>query len=316
MVSTVNERNQILFMNKAIVICGPTGIGKTSFAIQICKRFNGEVVSADSMQIYKHMDIGTAKPDKNELSQARHHLVDFVNPGNDFDAGLFVKTADKAILDIVSRNKIPIIAGGTGLYIRALVHGLFRSHPVCRETMERLTEQLKNDGPDALHEKLQQCDPVSAEKIHPNDSFRVLRALEIFETSGVRMSEYQKKHHFGQNRYNTLKIGLRMDRDTLYSRINRRVDIMLEQDLLGEVQALVDNGYDLNLKSMQSIGYKHMGLYINGEVSWEEAVRLLKRDTRRYAKRQFTWFNKDKEIHWFSPDQFNEAKPLIKEFLT
>ncbi len=303
-------------MDKIIVICGPTGIGKTSFAISTALQFNGEIVGADSMQIYKFLDIGTAKPDAQELASVRHHLVDFVDPKENFDAGSYVKSADVAIQEIVRSGKLPIVVGGTGLYLRALVNGLFRSHPICQTTLDQLNEELKQKGPQYLHDKLKQCDPVSAEKIHANDTFRVIRALEIFKTNGVQMSECQKEHHFGQNRYDAIKIGLFMDREILYDRINQRVDIMLKQGLLSEVEDLVKNGYSLNLKPMQSIGYKHMALYINGEVDWEEAVRLLKRDTRRYAKRQFTWFNKDKDIHWIKPGQFDGAHDLIKEFLT
>jgi tRNA dimethylallyltransferase len=306
----------ILTMNKIIVICGPTGIGKTSFAISAAQQFNGEIIGADSMQIYKYMDIGTAKPDDSELKMARHHLVDFVDPGDDFDAGLYVKTADAAINDIISRGKLPIIAGGTGLYIRALVNGLFRSRPVCQTTMEQLTLELEEKGAQYLHDRLKQCDPVYAQKIHPNDSFRVIRALEVFETSGVPMSQSQKEHDFGQRRYETLKFGLFMDRKKLYERINLRVDMMLDAGLLYEVKQLFQNGYSFDLKSMQSIGYKHMAMFINNEVDWDEAVRLLKRDTRRYAKRQFTWFNKDKDLHWVKPDEFEQALPIIKDFLT
>lgn len=303
-------------MKKIIIFCGPTGIGKTSFAINAARIFNGEIVGADSMQIYKLMDIGTAKPDPEELAAARHHLVDFLDPKEEFDAGRYVKTADAAIEDIVNRNKLPIIAGGTGLYIKALINGLFRSYPVCQEVIDRLMKEGEEKGSEYLHKRLQQCDPHSARKIHANDTFRVVRALEIFETNGVLMSECQNEHHFGQKRYETLKIGLHMDREILYERINQRVDVMLRQGLYEEVLALIANGYSPELKSMQSIGYKHMSMYINGEVDWEEAVRLLKRDTRRYAKRQFTWFNKDAEIQWVEHDQFDTAKDLIKEFLT
>ncbi|MBU1343831.1 MAG: tRNA (adenosine(37)-N6)-dimethylallyltransferase MiaA [Proteobacteria bacterium] len=303
-------------MEKIIIICGPTGIGKTSFAISAAKQFDGEIIGADSMQIYKHMDIGTAKPAPEELKQARHHLVDFLDPKDDFDAGSYVKTADKAIEDIISRGKIPIIAGGTGLYIRALLNGLFRSESLCKKTMSQLEKELEEKGSLSLYQKLEHCDPAAAKNIHPNDSFRLIRALEVYQTTGKKISDQQRTHNFDDQRYSSIKIGLTMDREKLYDRINKRVDIMLDQGLLKEVTTLVEDGYSFDLKPMQSIGYKHMAMFIKNEIDWEEAVRLLKRDTRRYAKRQFTWFHKDKDIHWFFPSQDDLAQNLIKEFLT
>ncbi len=303
-------------MKKIIVICGPTGIGKTSFAISIAREFNGEIIGADSMQIYKYMDIGTAKPGPKELKLARHHLVNFVDPKEDFDAGRYVKDADKAIEDIIDRKKTPIIAGGTGFYIRALLHGLFRSEPICLQTLSQLTKELEENGSTSLYQKLVKYDPKAAKKIHLNDSFRVIRALEVCQTTGQKISDRQKNHNFEDQRYNYLKIGLYLDRKELYDRINKRVDVMLAQGLLNEVTKLAQKGYSFNLKPMQSIGYKHMAMFINNEVDWQEAVRLFKRDTRRYAKRQFTWFHKDKDINWLMPSQLDEAQKLIKEFLT
>jgi tRNA dimethylallyltransferase len=303
-------------MKRIIIICGPTGIGKTSFAISMAQRFNGEIVSADSMQIYKHLDIGTAKPNNSELKMARHHLIDFIDPKDNFDAGQYVKAADSAIKDIVARKKIPIIAGGTGLYIRALLNGLFRAEPICEKTLSQLTLELEEKGSLSLYQKLERWDPEAARKIHPNDSFRVIRALEVYQTTGNKISDKHHGHKFEDQRYAGLKIGLTMERESLYERINRRVDIMLDQGLLDEVVSLVQKGYSFSLKPMQSIGYKHMAMFINNEVDWNEAVRLLKRDTRRYAKRQFTWFHKDKDIIWLLPSQLEQAEKLIKEFLT
>lgn len=303
-------------MKKIITICGPTGIGKTGFAIAIARRFNGEIIGADSMQIYKLMDIGTAKPDAGERARAVHHLVDFLDPRETFDAGRFVSMADAAIEDIASRGKLPIVAGGTGLYIRALTRGLFRADPICDATLNRLNQAWGKEGSDVLHQRLAACDPEAAARIHPNDGFRIVRALEAFETSGIPISKRQQAHDFGEERYQRLTLGLDMDRDRLYDRINRRVDIMLSQGLLSEVNALVEQGYSLDLKPMQSIGYRHMGMFMRGEVDWDEAVRLLKRDTRRYAKRQFTWFRKEPGLIWVSPDDTDRAAGLVKEFLT
>jgi len=303
-------------MEKIIIICGPTGIGKTSFAIKLAKHFNGEIIGADSMQIYRHMDIGTAKPDEKEQKLVSHHLIDFLDPRENFDAAMYAKAADRIIKEIFSKGKTPFIAGGTGLYIKVLLHGLFRSEPICEKTLSKLNRELEEKGRLYLYQKLKECDLKSAEGLHPNDSFRVIRALEFFLTNRQKISDYKKIHSFHETRYDFIKIGLYMEREKLYERINKRVDIMLSQGLLKEVTTLVENGYSLDLKPMQSIGYKHMGMFIKGEVDWEEAVRLLKRDTRRYAKRQFTWFNKEREINWVRPSQFEEAKNLIKDFLT
>lgn len=303
-------------MKRIIVICGPTGIGKTSFAISIARRFNGEIIGADSMQIYRHMNIGTAKPDTDELKQAKHHMIDFLDPKDDFDAGLYATAADKAIEEITARGKVPIVAGGTGLYIRALLHGLFRSKPICEKTLSQLTRELEEKGSLSLYAQLEHCDPAAAKKIHPNDSFRVIRALEVYQTTGHRISDRQNTHNFAELKYDSIKIGLCMDREALYDRINQRVDMMLDQGLLNEVTTLVENGYSFDLKPMQSIGYKHMAMFIKNEVDWEEAVRLLKRDTRRYAKRQFTWFNKEKDLIWINADDTEKAIETAKDFLT
>ncbi|MCM2283857.1 MAG: tRNA (adenosine(37)-N6)-dimethylallyltransferase MiaA [Desulfobacula sp.] len=303
-------------MKRIIIICGPTGVGKTSFAIQVAQFFNGEIVGADSMQIYRHMNIGTAKPDAEEMNLIRHHMIDVIDPDEEFDAGRYVKLADDAIEDILSRGKVPIITGGTGLYLKALLNGLFRSESVCIKTLSRLTAELEEKGAHALHEKLAVCDPKAAGKIHPHDSFRVIRALEVFQTTGKRLSDHQENHGFHSRRYTGLKIGLYMEREELYGRINHRVDTMLDKGLLNEVVSLGKRGYSFDLKSMQSIGYKHMALFIRKQADLAEAVRLLKRDTRRYAKRQFTWFRKDKDITWLNPSEMDACKKLIKEFLT
>ncbi|WP_020585864.1 tRNA (adenosine(37)-N6)-dimethylallyltransferase MiaA [Desulfobacter curvatus] len=302
-------------MTKIITICGPTGIGKTGFAIALARELNGEVIGADSMQIYKYMDVGTAKPDERERQLAVHHLVDFLDPADNFDAKRFTLLADQAIADITQRGKVPVIAGGTGLYIRALIHGLFRGKPACPATLDKLNQTLEEKGGRALHEQLTKCDPKAAETIHPNDGFRIVRALEVFLTTGVPISQRRQTHDFKSDRYQSLTFGLHMDRKLLYDRINQRVDIMMSQGLLDEVKNLVTQGYSLELKSMQSIGYRHMGMYIKGEVTLEEAVRLLKRDTRRYAKRQFTWFKKEKDLIWIDAKEVEKAIETAKDFL-
>ncbi|MCG8566802.1 MAG: tRNA (adenosine(37)-N6)-dimethylallyltransferase MiaA [Desulfobacterales bacterium] len=302
-------------MKKIISICGPTGIGKTSFAISLAQKFDGEIIGADSMQIYKYLDIGTAKPDAEELAAAVHHLVDFLDPDLDYDAGQYAADADAIIQDLYNKDKLPIVAGGTGFYIRALLHGLFRSKPADAQMLEQITREWEERGGEALHKELASCDPVSAERIHPNDAFRVIRAIEVFRTTGKPISKKQEDHGFAEQRYESLTFGLTMDRARLYDRINRRVDIMMEQGLLNEVVQLQEKGYSLDLKSMQCIGYRHMGMYLKGEVSLDEAVELLKRDTRRYAKRQFTWFRKEPGLIWIEPTDMDGAAELVEKFL-
>ncbi len=300
---------------KIIVICGPTGIGKTGFAIWLANTFNGEIVGADSMQIYRYMDIGTAKPDSYERKMAVHHMIDIIDPDEEFDAAKFAEMADSSIAEIIKKGKIPIVAGGTGLYIKALLHGLFRQGRAAdREIINRLETESKKKGSAYLHKKLETIDPESADKIHPNDSFRIIRALEVFESTGRTMSSYRKSHNFAVNRYDVLEFGLYMDRKKLYERIDKRVDYMIENGLIEEIKDLVKKGYSCKLKSMQSLGYRHICDYLDQKISFEETVSLLKRDTRRYAKRQFTWFRKDKKIIWIKPDERKKAKQFVMDF--
>ncbi len=300
---------------KIIVVCGPTGIGKTGFAIKLADLFSGEIVGADSMQVYKKMDIGTAKPDIDEQKSAIHHLINVVDPDQDFDAGKYIKFADKAILDICKKNRLPIIAGGTGLYIRALLYGLFQNRIPDPDVMFKLNKELNESGKDVLYAKLKKIDPILAGKLHPNDSFRVINGLEVYESTGTIKSEQLKKHAFKEDRYSCLKIGLYMSREKLYDRINKRVDIMMEQGFLNEVKELFSEGYTKELKPMQAIGYKHVCDFFNNVTDYEETLRLLKRDTRRFAKRQFTWFKKEKDIIWLKPDEIEKASHLVTSFL-
>jgi tRNA dimethylallyltransferase len=300
---------------KIVVICGPTGIGKTGFAIKLVNLFSGEIVGADSMQVYKKMDIGTAKPTVDEQKSAKHHLVDVVNPDESFDAGKYIEFADKAIADISEKGKLPIVAGGTGLYIRALLYGLFQSRKSDAAIISRLNKELEELGSDYLYEKLEKIDPPLAKKLHPNDSFRVINALEVYESTGTIKSEQLKKHDFRDDRYSSLKIALHMPREILYDRINKRVDTMMEQGFLNEVKELLNMGYSYKLKAMQSIGYKHICDYINNIADYNETIRLLKRDTRRFAKRQFTWFKKEKDIIWLKSDEIEKASGLVVNFL-
>jgi tRNA dimethylallyltransferase len=300
---------------KVIVICGATAIGKTSVGIELAEKLSGEIVSADSMQIYRYMDIGTAKPTPAELARVPHYMIDIVDPDEAYDAVQFSKQARDRIAEIVRCDRIPFIVGGTGLYIKALLHGLFESKPVAPAVRNRLRQEAEENGSKALHERLQQLDPDTAGRLHPNDSYRILRALETFESTGKSISELHQEHGFEDDPFDPLKIGLQMDRQKLYPRIDKRVDLMIEAGFVDEVKKLLDMGYSAELKSMQSIGYRHMAEFIQKKVPWDGCVRTLKRDTRRFAKRQFTWFGADQQIQWYEPGQLNEILRKAEDFL-
>jgi len=299
---------------KVIVICGPTGIGKTAVGIQLAEKFGGEIISADSMQIYRYMDIGTAKPTAAEQNRILHHLIDIVDPDEDFDAVRFAKMARQKVMQLHQRGIMPLVVGGTGLYIKALLQGLFQSNPVDPEIRERLIQETAENGSSRLHDRLKQVDPDTAERLHPNDAYRIVRALETIESTGRSISGHHQDHGFADEPFHALKICLQMDRQKLYDRIDRRVDLMIEAGFLDEVQKLLDMGYSADLKSMQSIGYRQVVDFIEGQLPWDECVRTLKRDTRRYAKRQFTWFGADQQIQWYEPGQLNDIIRLIKGF--
>lgn len=299
---------------KVVIVCGPTGIGKTSSAIEVSKALNGEIINADSMQIYRYMDIGTAKPTPEEQAEVRHHLIDIVDPDEHFDAKMYSENALETIQKLHQRGIVPFVVGGAGLYIKALAHGLFESEAVDTSYRKILKALAKEFGGQFLHDKLGTCDPEAAEKLHPNDVYRIIRALEVYKTTGKSITRLQQDHGFSRTHCQFLKIGLNLDRKILYERIDRRVDIMIENGLLEETRRLLEKGYAPELKSMQSIGYRHMTAFIQQELSWAEAVRTLKRDTRRYAKRQMTWFQSDKEITWVSPHHLDVICDHVVKF--
>jgi tRNA dimethylallyltransferase len=300
---------------KVIVICGPTGIGKTSLSLMMAKEFQGAIVGADSMQIYKHMDVGTAKPSPEERSRVPHYMIDIIPPDFPFDAASYAKLARDAILKIREQGRVPFVVGGTGFYIKALLHGLFNVKPADPAVRQRLKVEAASYGDKYLYERLESCDPEAAVRIHPNDTYRIIRALEVYEISGKSMSEFQKAHGFADSPYAVLKIGLLIPREQLYDRIDHRVDKMIEDGLLNEVKNLLAMGFADDLRPMQALGYRHMADFLRGRMSWDETIRIFKRDTRRYAKRQLTWYQNDPDVIWRSPDERGEITELIHRFL-
>jgi tRNA dimethylallyltransferase len=297
-----------------LVVCGPTGIGKTAAAVALAQDFGGEIISADSMQVYRHMKIGTAKPTKDERARAVHHLIDIVDPDENFDAARFSRMARRAAAAIDRRGAVPIVAGGTGLYIKAMLYGLFRAEPPDPLARQRLHQEAAERGATDLHRRLAAIDAPAAGRIHPHDTFRIVRALETAAT-GEPMTTHHRRHGFRESPFRVLKIGLEMTRQALYDRIDRRVDTMIAIGFLTEVEGLLSRGYRENLKSMQSIGYRHMVDYLANRSSWGETLRTLKRDTRRYAKRQLTWFRADNDILWIPPENIKTLYPQIAAFL-
>lgn len=299
-----------------VVICGPTGIGKTAAAIDVARRFGGEIVGADAMQVYRRMEIGTAKPTVDEQARVRHHLIDVVEPDEPFDASRYCVLARRVIADLQARKVLPIVAGGTGLYIKALLYGVFQAAPAHPQVRRRLQDEAASSGAQALHRRLEKLDPDAAGRIHPNDRFRIVRALETVEATGETITAHQQRHRFRDTAYRSFKIGLNMPREALYERINRRVESMLQAGFVQEVRDLLAAGCSPELKSMQSLGYRHVVAHLRGQLSWEETVRTMKRDHRRYAKRQLTWFRSDPEIVWTEPQRMAELYADIEDFLS
>ena len=300
---------------KFVALCGPTAVGKTEYAIGLAREFNGEIVSCDSMQLYKYMDIGSAKPSADELKAARHHLVDEIDPRERFSAAEYEKRATAAIYDILGRDRLPIIAGGTGLYLNSLIYEMDFSAPpeddCLRASLYALAE---NEGPDALFERLKSVDPAAAERIHPNNIKKVVRAVESAE-SGVRIADFSEVNK-KRTRWNVILICLVRDREELYDRINRRVDILMEKGLVEEVRGLQDMGLDASDISMKGIGYKEIIGYLNGEYDLDEAVRLVKRNTRHYAKRQLTWFRRYDDMKYFNASEYPSDRLCLEDMIS
>lgn len=296
---------------KILVIGGPTGSGKSDLAVRLAEQVGGEIVNADSMQIYRGMDIGTAKPSAEERARVPHHLLDIISPEQNFTASDFRREAAAAIADINSRGMKPIVVGGTGLYIRALLEGLVDSPTGDPE----LRKQFAEVPGEELLQRLFLVDPETASRLHQNDRVRITRALEVFSQTGRPISAFRSEHAFSGAYYDALKMAIKVERQELYGRIDRRVEQMLRDGLVEEVRSLVASGYNLEMKSMRSIGYKEIFAHLAGEITLDEAVTLIKRDSRRYAKRQMTWFNKENEIYWLEyPESFANILAHVIEF--
>jgi tRNA dimethylallyltransferase len=312
---------------KIITLCGPTGVGKTELSLRIAEAFSCEIVGVDSMQVYRYMDIGTAKPTQAERRRVPHHLIDIVDPDEHYTLGRFIKEAEEAIRTIRARGNTPLLAGGTGLYFKGLLEGVFHDSPPENGTMTGAADEQKarlkktlrrkreREGNQVLYQELQNLDPESAARIHPNDTQRLLRALEIFYSTGIPWSRHLAEQRRKDCRFDALKIGLTRPRPELYERIDRRLEQMVGQGLVAEVEKLLAMGYGPELKAMQSIGYRHMLNFLKGTWTREEALEKMGRDTRHYAKRQYTWFNSDPEIRWFDVRDEEEIFRAVEDFM-
>jgi tRNA dimethylallyltransferase len=313
MMSDGNNGEQPLSL---VVICGPTAGGKTALALELAEQCALEIISADSRQVYRGMDIGTAKATNEERSKVRHHLIDVVDPDEDFTASDFLLRGRAALKDIAGRGRLPLVVGGTGFYIDALLRGLVDAPGADPALRQELVEWELKHGPGSLHGRLQAVDSVMAARLTPLDQVRIIRALEVFYQSGQRLSDLQSQHAVVQTPYRVLTIGLAPQRDLLYDRIDGRVDAMMEAGLLQETESLLERGYSPELKAMKTIGYRECVNHVLGDASLQDSIALIQRNSRRYAKRQLTWFGKHKEIIWLdSPREFAKVLKLIDHFI-
>lgn len=313
----MNNSEHIAEKRPLIVLTGPTAVGKTALSIRLAKQIGGEIISADSMQVYRHMDIGTAKVRREEMDGVVHHLIDILEPTEDFNVVMFQKLAREAVEDIYSREKIPVIAGGTGFYIQALLNDIdFQETDEDTDFRERMERLAKDCGAEALHEKLKAVDPESAKAIHANNIKRVIRALEYYEKTGEKISVHNETEREKTSPYHFFYYVLNTDRTILYERIERRIDQMIEEGLVEEVKKLKEMGCRRDSVSMQGLGYKEILAYLNGKMSLEEAIRILKRDTRHFAKRQLTWFRRERDVRFLNlPEYDNNPEDVLGHIL-
>lgn len=300
-----------------LILTGPTSVGKTSLSIALAKRVKGEIISADSMQVYRHMDIGSAKIKDEEMQGVPHHMIDILDPTESFHIALFQKYAKQYIKEIRQRGHLPILVGGTGFYIQSVLYDIDftkeEGDSQYREMLEKLAEEK---GEVYLHDMLKEIDPVSAEAIHHNNRKRVIRALEYYQLTGEKISEHNETQREKESAYNSCYFVLNDDREKIYTRIDQRVDQMLEEGLVEEVRHLMKSGCTRDMVAMQGLGYKEILDYLNGDISLERAVYLIKRDTRHFAKRQLTWFRREKEVIWLDKSQFYYNNDKILTYMT
>ena len=297
-----------------IILTGPTAVGKTDLSIKLSKSLNAEIISADSMQIYKYMDIGSAKVTKEEMDGVVHYMIDEVTPDVPFSVSEFQMRSEKYIEEINKKGKNVLITGGTGLYLNSLIYNMdFAKSNANNEIREKLEQELAENGIDYMHEKLRGLDEEAANRIHKNNTKRVIRAIEVC-MSGQKMNDFSKDLRYNE-KYKPIIIILNRDREVLYQRINKRVDIMLENGLLDEVKELLKMGYTKDMISMQGIGYKEMIKYLDGEYTYDEAIEIIKRDSRRYAKRQLTWFKRYQDAKWFDLDKYQDIEILKEDII-
>lgn len=295
-----------------LIIAGPTAVGKTDISIKLAKRLNGEIISADSMQIYKNMDIGSAKISKEEMDDIPHHLVDIVDPSEEFSVAMFKKNAEEAIEEINEKNKLPIVVGGTGFYINSLIYNYnFAETNKDEEYRKFLEKEAEEKGNIYVHSLLKDIDLESYSKLYPNDLKRVIRALEVYKVTGKSISQFAKEEDLFNIPYNVYYYVLNMDRQKLYERINKRVDVMFQKGLLEEVIRLQKEGYTSDMQSMKGIGYKEILYYLDGKVDLEKAIEMIKQFSRNYAKRQLTWFRKDPRVYWIDKDLFCSEDDIV-----
>lgn len=300
-----------------IIIAGPTACGKTASSIDLAKKINGEIISADSMQVYKYMDIGTAKIKEEEMQGIKHYLIDEFYPDEDFSIAKFKNLATKYIQEIYAKGKIPILVGGTGFYINSIIYDNDFTETEKDDTFrKKLEKDAEEKGNLYLHNKLKKIDPLSAEKIHSNNVKKVIRAIEFFNQTGKKISEHNEEEKAKEKAYETVFFILNMPREKLYERINLRVGLMVKDGLLNEVKSILEKGYKKDLVSMQGIGYKEIISSLEGEISFDEAIYTIKRDTRRFAKRQLTWFkHQAKDAIWLDTLEFNSTEKLVEEMI-
>jgi tRNA dimethylallyltransferase len=298
---------------KVAVLVGPTAVGKTAVALDLACALGAEIVNADSMQVYRELDIGTAKPTMGEQARVPHHLLDVADPDEHYDAALYAAEARGAIAGLHRRGAPPLVVGGTGLYVKALLAGLFHQDEAVPEVRARLARELADEGLPALLARLKSLDPATAQRLAPADTYRILRALEVVEATGRPISVLHAGHNFGDRPYTTLKLGLDLPREELYRRIDDRVKLMLDQGWLNEVRRLLKR-YPAGIKPLQALGYRHLVAYLEVRLPLPEAIEQTQKETRRYAKRQLTWFRADPEICWFHPGKGEDMLALLRDF--